>query len=465
MISSSSISVKHKANSEEGINKLNNYIEKNRPGSIFMAREGDVKIEGTNAHLSEGIFFGMAKYSFYLGQSVKIKNNFKVGIEYKDTGLLATGPSVYIFNLDKPGETNEEDEYWDCIGQQIGKTSTYKWKWFDVSGADNYVRSWCVGQILIKIDSDGNDDTLIKNVCVKYEIEKEPTIEYDPFIGFMEINPGSVIDIPPYSNYEINVIPNPSFDGQKITVPHNGEKIFLISGDAVTEDAPTFPVVERWLFKHIVGPTDYWDDTGVLYDDQPDDQAGSYWFYTEKLVKKSLDQFKDGEHSFHVSMKCIFNKYLYDLESGDLLLLDSYYRKEDVGDFTLNIVNNYPDKPIIEGPKTVKPEESNNFNATATDSDNDSIQYGWDWNNDDEVDEWTKNFNSGEVCVKKKNWAEDGDYTFKVKVRDTFFSENYYESEWSDPFTVTVSKSKPVSKNNLLVTSMLSKILNSFRIV
>jgi len=459
-ISASSISIdKHNVSNQETVfNKLDDFLEKNREGYNFFTREGDVKIEGTEAHLSESLSFGIAEYSFYLGQSIEINNTIQIGIEYKDTGYLSTGPSVYLFNFDKVDESNEEEHYWDCISDQIGKSDNYRWKWFTINNANQCIRPDFWGYILLKVDSDGNDDTLIKNVCVKYEVEKEPTMEYDPYVGFMEISPGSVYDIPPYSNYQITVIPNPNFDGQEIVVPHNGGKIRFHCGFAITEDAPTFPVVEKWKFSHIVDPTDFWQGTYTIYDRQPDDQAGAGGFYVEKNINKDVEQFYDGYHSFHSSLKCKFQKYLYDPENGDVLI-DEYFRKEDVGNFNINIQNTHPNKPIIQGPSTAKTNEEKKYKATGTDPDNDTIQYGWDWDNDDVVDEWTDAKNSGESASKTRQWSENGNYTFKVKIRDTFFSENKFESEWSDPFTVSIQQSRNFNKYRFLDLPIISKLL------
>ena len=94
---------------------IQNFKKKNRIGSNIGRREGDVILHNNKAHLSQGLLFGIAFYHFYLGQSIEIYDEIQIGIEYKDTGILATGPSIHIFNFEKPGQTNEEDQFYDCV--------------------------------------------------------------------------------------------------------------------------------------------------------------------------------------------------------------------------------------------------------------------------------------------------------------------------------------------------------------
>ncbi len=58
------------------------------------------------------------------------------------------------------------------------------------------------------------------------------------------------------------------------------------------------------------------------------------------------------------------------------------------------------------------------FSTSAIDPDNDQIRYGWDWNGDGTVDEWSGYFNSGQTCSMSHSWTSAGTYQIKVKAQD-----------------------------------------------
>ncbi|MDG6229079.1 MAG: hypothetical protein QCH96_03845 [Candidatus Thermoplasmatota archaeon] len=100
-------------------------------------------------------------------------------------------------------------------------------------------------------------------------------------------------------------------------------------------------------------------------------------------------------------------------------------------------LNTAPYKPLTPtGPSQGKPNNEYEFTAQATDPDNDRIQYGWDWNGDGTVDEWTEYVESGEQYVTRHTWIEKGSYDIFVKAKD----EHGYEGDWSDPLTISMPK-------------------------
>ena len=66
------------------------------------------------------------------------------------------------------------------------------------------------------------------------------------------------------------------------------------------------------------------------------------------------------------------------------------------------------------------------------------LEYGWDWDGDNVVDEWDDNdssyYTSGTPISTSHNWSADGTYDIRVKAKDIYGAE----SEWSDPLTVTM---------------------------
>jgi len=62
----------------------------------------------------------------------------------------------------------------------------------------------------------------------------------------------------------------------------------------------------------------------------------------------------------------------------------------------VTVLNDPPAKPATpDGPATGKIEESYNYKTSSTDPDGHKIEYGWDWDGNGNVDEWTNLFNSG----------------------------------------------------------------------
>ena len=74
------------------------------------------------------------------------------------------------------------------------------------------------------------------------------------------------------------------------------------------------------------------------------------------------------------------------------------------------------------------------FITDTTDLEGDQVQYGWDWNGNGTVDEWTNFYDSGESANASHLWIFSGTYYVKVKARDIYSAE----SDWSEPLKVRV---------------------------
>jgi hypothetical protein len=76
------------------------------------------------------------------------------------------------------------------------------------------------------------------------------------------------------------------------------------------------------------------------------------------------------------------------------------------------------------------------FSTMATDNiDYNDIQYGWDWNGDNDVDEWTAFYPNGQAVDTPHTWNTPGSYAIKVIARD----RNNGLSDWSEPLSVLIS--------------------------
>lgn len=98
------------------------------------------------------------------------------------------------------------------------------------------------------------------------------------------------------------------------------------------------------------------------------------------------------------------------------------------------ITNNPPEKPATPtGPASGKPGIQYLYTTTTTDPDGDQVFYMWDWG-DGNFSDWIGPFNSGATASATYSWASQGQYSIKVKAKDSYGDE----SDWSDPLAVTM---------------------------
>ena len=77
----------------------------------------------------------------------------------------------------------------------------------------------------------------------------------------------------------------------------------------------------------------------------------------------------------------------------------------------------------------------------------DKIQYGWDWDGDKNVDEWTDFYDSVEICNVSHSWSQEGTYKIYVIAMD----EYGLKSQWSNPLSVSMPRNKAVNRPFLQV--------------
>ena len=98
--------------------------------------------------------------------------------------------------------------------------------------------------------------------------------------------------------------------------------------------------------------------------------------------------------------------------------------------------NNPPNIPTTpSGPSTGSVGISYSYTTSSTDPDGDDISYGFDWDGDSIVDEYSGLFSSGATCVMSHTWSYAGTFQVKVKAKD----EHNDLSGFSSPLTVTIS--------------------------
>jgi hypothetical protein len=82
------------------------------------------------------------------------------------------------------------------------------------------------------------------------------------------------------------------------------------------------------------------------------------------------------------------------------------------------------------------------YEASSTDPDNNQIKYGFDWEGDGTVDDWSELVDSGQTGSASHAYTTAGTYQIKVKAQDTRGAE----SDWSTALTVTINENSPPEK-------------------
>lgn len=107
------------------------------------------------------------------------------------------------------------------------------------------------------------------------------------------------------------------------------------------------------------------------------------------------------------------------------------------------IVNKEPNTPSTpEGPSIGRTKVIYEYTTDTTDPNGHDVRYGWDWNDDDFIDEWTGYSGSGELITVEHSWATAGIYNVKVKAEDIYGAQ----SDFSLPKTVDISDNNPPNK-------------------
>lgn len=102
---------------------------------------------------------------------------------------------------------------------------------------------------------------------------------------------------------------------------------------------------------------------------------------------------------------------------------------------TITIANNPPTKPTVNGPTEGATGIEYSFTAISEDEDiNDMIRYGWDWDNDNVVDEWTEFHSSGETSITNHTFTKEGLYRIRAQCEDNASTV----SEWSEQLIIFI---------------------------
>jgi parallel beta-helix repeat protein len=109
-----------------------------------------------------------------------------------------------------------------------------------------------------------------------------------------------------------------------------------------------------------------------------------------------------------------------------------------------------PSRPI--GETNGEPYVEYEYSTSTVDPDGDRVKYGWDFDGDKQVDEWTGLHQSGKTVTITYEWYQQGTYNVQVRAED----ETGKRSVWSEPLKVNMPR------NRSITTLFIEKIIGRF---
>jgi len=162
------------------------------------------------------------------------------------------------------------------------------------------------------------------------------------------------------------------------------------------------------------------------------------WFEDPLILQEFIDQYQGeeiilycygGSRSSQAAQILVENNFdgiIYNMQGGISQWISS--------GFPTKKGNTIPDTPNIFGSTKCIIGNFYTYNAKAVDSDLDAVRYGWDFNGDESVDEWSDFNISGTLKNITHVWYETGSYTISVIAEDRVGNQS---SSWAS-LTVSV---------------------------
>jgi hypothetical protein len=260
-------------------------------------------------------------------------------------------------------------------------------------------------------------------VFKRIEFDTEPDIEYTPYE--MYIGPGTNPNIGASGDNVVVVFT----DGGSVKCARSSDE-----GDTWqigTIGPGTFPAV------FMSGSNAYcaYSNGGNLYYTESKD-SGATWSAPAKIND--------------VDGTVIEAENMIDIHPAGIVFTD-----EREGDYDIYWVpvGNAPFKPgKPDGPTSGKTGQAQTYKTSTIDPNGDDVSFGWDWNDDDVVDEWSDFVGSGVESSISHTFESEYTGNIKVKAKDT----NDEESPWSDPLSVSMPR------KDILIRTIMERFFDMF---
>ena len=176
----------------------------------------------------------------------------------------------------------------------------------------------------------------------------------------------------------------------------------------------------------------YASDPDGLYFMEWTYQSGIYYYYDNETL--------NGAYSYGFRIRVF---YIHPGSQTVTVTYYDYYNNSGQDSVTVYYgENDAPETPARpNGPNEGSIGLEYTYSTHSTDTDNDDIRYGWDWDGDNTVDEWTEYYLSGEIVNTSHIWTSPGTYNVKVKADDS-----KQKSGFSQPLTVHITDNSPPTK-------------------
>jgi hypothetical protein len=151
--------------------------------------------------------------------------------------------------------------------------------------------------------------------------------------------------------------------------------------------------------------------------------------------------------TFNISNNINFRIRIFYLQPGIHKVVVRFYDiynhsgSDSVTVYYGNLPPEKPNKP--SGPDTGSIGGSYSYSTASTDPNNDTIKYGWDWNGDGTIDQWTNLSNSGMTISTAHTFTSPGTYNIKVMAEDKYGAQSMF----SEPLQVLIQSNPPNKPN------------------
>ena len=219
-----------------------------------------------------------------------------------------------------------------------------------------------------------------------------------------------------------------------------GMRFFNVECTVVSNDPPETPL-------QLLGPSSGTVDATLVYTSSAVDPDGDMIrygidFFDNDIVDEWTDYCPEGVTiSFYITFHSQ-GTFPIRLKAQDVHGAESGWSPPKIVTIseTTNNPPNIPSTPL--GPSTGMIDTLYEFSTSSIDIDGDNLKYGWDWNGDDIIDEWSSLFSSGTSDIRSHAWSSEGTYNIQVQAED----QHGARSDFSAVKIVVISSNNPPIK-------------------